>query len=71
MAAEQTDKITGGIVIIGGILIMTILAGLSDNLGRVLLIVMFGFLLLWLMTGGAGLISKWMGNVQSGGSVIA
>ncbi len=65
------DKVTGGIVIIGGVLIMTIFAGLSEGLGKVLLIVMFGFLLLWLMTGGAGLIQKWTGLAGSTGSVIA
>lgn len=65
------DKVTGGIVIIGGILIMTIFAGLSEGLGRVLMIVMFGFLLLWLMTGGAGLIQKWTGLTGGGGSTLA
>ena len=53
------DRITGGVVIIGGIIIMTIFAGLSENLGKVLLIIMFGFLLLWFITSGAGFIQKW------------
>lgn len=59
--AAQKDKIAGGVVIIGSILVITILAGLNDNLGKLLLVVMFGFLLMWLMSGGAGLINKWIG----------
>jgi hypothetical protein len=62
MASGQ-DKVTGGIVIIGGIFIMTVLAGLNDNLGRILLIIMLGFVLLWLMSGGYGYLEKWMGKV--------
>lgn len=50
---------------------MTIFAGLSEGLGKVLLIVMLGFLLLWLMTGGAGLIQKWIGLADSHGTVLA
>lgn len=69
--ATQPDKIAGGVVIIGSILVITILAGTNDNLGKLLLVVMFGFLLLWLMSGGSGLINKWLGTIRpSGGSQI-
>jgi VIT1/CCC1 family predicted Fe2+/Mn2+ transporter len=58
------DKVTGGVVIIGGIFIVTLLAGISEDLGRILVIIMAGFLLIWLMTGGANLLSKWMGKEE-------
>jgi VIT1/CCC1 family predicted Fe2+/Mn2+ transporter len=58
------DKVTGGVVIIGGIFIVTLLAGISEDLGRILVIIMAGFLLIWLMTGGANLLSKWMSKEE-------
>jgi VIT1/CCC1 family predicted Fe2+/Mn2+ transporter len=58
------DKVTGGVVIIGGIFIVTLLAGISEDLGRILVIIMAGFLLIWLMTGGSNLLSKWMGKEE-------
>ena len=56
-----TDRVNGGIVIIGSILVLTIFAGMSEGFGKVVLIVMFGFLLLWIMGPGNALISKWTG----------
>jgi 4-hydroxybenzoate polyprenyltransferase len=66
----QPDKIAGGVVIISGVLVLTILAGTNENLGKVLLVIMFGFLLLWLMNGGSGLINKWIGVTKSGGGTV-
>lgn len=63
--ATQPDKITGGVVLIGCILAVTVIAGLDDNLGRVLVIIFLGFILLWLMTTGAPDIQKWIGKIGS------
>lgn len=64
------DRVAGSVVVIGAVLIMTIFAGLSENLGKVLMIIMLGFLLLWLMSGGSGLINKWL-SLTGSGSVTA
>lgn len=63
--AQQQDKIAGGVVLIGCILAVTVVAGLDDNLGRVLVIVFLGFILLWLMTNGAPEIQHWLGRIGS------
>lgn len=65
--AANTDRVAGSVVIIGAVLVMTIFAGLSDNLGKVLMIIMLGFLLLWLMSGGSGLVQKWL-DIAGGGT---
>jgi hypothetical protein len=62
MAAEA-DKFTGGVVLIGCIFVVTIVAGLDDNLGRVLVIIFLGFILLWLMTNGAPEVNSWLGKI--------
>lgn len=64
------DRVAGSVVIIGAVLIMTIFAGLSDNLGKVLVIIMLGFLLLWLMSGGSGLVNKWLAIPGGGGTKL-
>jgi hypothetical protein len=61
----ETDKITGGVVLIGCIFVVTIVAGLDDNLGRVLVIIFLGFLLLWLMTNGAPELQSLIGKIGS------
>jgi VIT1/CCC1 family predicted Fe2+/Mn2+ transporter len=63
MAAAQQDKITGGVVLIGAIFAVTIIAGLDDNLGRVLVIIFLGFILLWLMTTGGPEVQGWLGKI--------
>lgn len=65
------DRVAGSVVVIGGVLIMTIFAGLSENLGKVLMIIMLGFLLLWLMSGGSGLVNKWLSLTGTGGTKTA
>lgn len=59
----NTDKITGGVVLIGCIFVVTIVAGLDDNLGRVLVIVFLGFILLWLMTTGGPQVNNLLSKV--------
>lgn len=59
------DKVTGSVVMIGAVLVMTIFAGVSDQLGKVLVIIMLGFLLLFLMGPGSALIHKWLGAINA------
>lgn len=61
--AATPDKITGGVVLIGCIFAVTVVAGLDDNLGRVLVIVFLGFILLWLMTGGSNLVQSLVNKI--------
>lgn len=62
-----TDKITGGIVIVGGIGIMALLAGINDSIGGIMVVVMVGFLILWLITGpGNADLGKWLGKIGGG-----
>lgn len=62
-AAAGSDKISSGIVMVGAVFTVAILAGLSKGLGRVLLIVMLGFLLLWAMAAGSHLLPKWISQI--------
>lgn len=63
MTTTDTNKITGGVVLIGCIFVVTVVAGIDDNLGRVLVIVFLGFILLWLMTTGAPEVQRWIGKI--------
>jgi hypothetical protein len=47
------DKITGGVVIILATGLMAVLAGFNDAFGKVLVIIMVGFLIGWLLTSGS------------------
>jgi hypothetical protein len=60
MATPGEDRITGGIVIIGSIFVIALLAGVSKNVGKIMVILMVGFLLLWLMTNGSKDIGGWL-----------
>jgi len=72
MAAAVTgnDKITGGIVMIGAIFIIAVLAGINDQLAKVLMIFMLGMLLLWVMTGGASILQAWVGKIPSSNAPV-
>ena len=65
MATGNSDKIAAGVVIIGGVLALTIFAGMSEELGKVLVIFMLGILLLWVMGPGSALIKKWTNTATS------
>jgi hypothetical protein len=67
MATSGQDKITGGIVMIGSIFVITVLAGINEQLAKILLVFMLGVLLLWAMSNNA-LLAKWFGKIgaQSG-----
>jgi len=65
MATTDANKFTGGVVLIGCIFVVTIVAGLDDNLGRVLVIVFLGFILLWLMSTGGPEVQSWLGKIGS------
>jgi hypothetical protein len=66
MSGTPNDKITGGIVIILATGIMAILAGISDDLGKILLVIMAGFLLLWLIASGTQTdLSTWIGKLNA------
>lgn len=61
------DKVTGGVVLILMVLVIAILAGVSEGMGKVLVVVMGGFLLAWALTsGGQNDLRKWIGLSQIG-----
>lgn len=61
------DKIAGGVVLILMVLVIAILAGASEGMGKVLVVVMGGFLLGWTLTsGGQNDLMKWVGLSQIG-----
>lgn len=63
------DKITGGVVLILMVLVVAILAGVNEGMGKVLVVVMGGFLLGWALTsGGQNDLRKWVGMSQVGNS---
>lgn len=64
MASSSNDKISTGIVMIGGVLVITVLAGLNDRLGKLLVIFVLGILLLWAMS-NTPLLSKWTSKLHS------
>lgn len=45
-----------------GVGLMALLAGTSDNMGSIVVIVMVGFLIGWLIM-NSGTLSKWVGNL--------
>lgn len=45
-----------------GVGLMALLAGVSDQMGTVVVIVMVGFLIGWLLL-NTGTLSKWIGNL--------
>lgn len=60
------DKITGGIVIILATGIIAVIAGVSDNLGKILLIIMAGFMLVWLMASGTQTdLASWTAKLKA------
>ncbi len=60
------DKIAGGVVIVGGIGIMALLAGINEGVGKIMVVIMAGFLILWLIMGpGASDLKNWTGKLGS------
>lgn len=49
-AGTASDVLTHGIVIIIGIFIMTFLAGINDSMGKIMTLIMGGWLLIWTIT---------------------
>lgn len=64
MAQPTTDKVTGGVVVIGGIFILAIVAGASRSVGKIAIAFMAGVLFIWLMTSGVGFLNKWTNQIQ-------
>lgn len=62
-AKGGTDKISSGIVMVGATFVIAVLAGMSKGLGKVLVIVMLGFLLLWAMAAGSKLLPQWVAKI--------
>lgn len=62
-AKAGTDKISSGIVMVGATFVVAVLAGMSKGLGRALLILMLGFLLLWAMAAGSKLMPQWVAKI--------
>ena len=62
-AKAGTDKISSGIVMVGAVFTVAVLAGINKGLGKVLLIIMLGFLLLWAMAAGSHLLPQWISQI--------
>lgn len=45
-----------------GVGLLALLAGISDQMGKIVIIVMVGFLIGWLIV-NTGTLSKWVGNL--------
>lgn len=64
MANAGQDKISAGIVLVGAIFTITVVAGFSRGLGKVVVLFMFGVLFLWMIT-NYPLVNKWINGVSS------
>jgi len=65
MAQTGKDKVTGGIIVIGGVFVLAIVAGASKSMGKIALVFMVGVLFIWLMTSGMGFITKWTNQAKT------
>jgi hypothetical protein len=60
------DKITGAVVVIIATGLMAVLAGFNEQFGKVLMIIMVGFLIGWLLTSGSqNDLTRWI-SLMSG-----
>jgi hypothetical protein len=70
-SATAIDKASGGIIIIGGVFVIAVVAGFSNGLGKVLFVLMLGYLLLWFITGsGTQTIAGWVSKLPAAGQGV-